>query len=417
MNGNLLIGKENTWEIDERIAEGGNGYIFKLKNNNNVLAKVFKYDSNSLDIIVQRRKARFFNEIGFLKEYSSQNIHMPQLIDECSGSSNPFFVVKRYHDIKWLYDQKLPYNEKLGLCIQLADAIEFIHSTGTAHRDIKPKNLLFEKHDGFINLILTDYGLISSDDLDSPGDRMGSYGYTPPELRFRDENTDDYFSSDVYEFAKTVYAFLSNTYHTFSEGLVIIGERDEIRTGGSSLFLEPIYEMIEKAIRYEMADRISIAECRNYLYKAKKLLTISFSSEWESKRNRRRILSTFVNTSNYSISRQDYISSFVSSVFKNEYDLELSEKKLIVRSIIEKPFPVSEITKGATFYELLYNQNEKMFFVIDHLVIQNDFADSYDLYIRNVNSDYTVSNVVMKYRVFKKNNKEVSSGFNMQPID
>ena len=399
MSGEVLAGKKQTWEILDQYAFGGNGTIYTLKNNDDYLAKVFKFD-DTRDVFVLNRKSRFIHEIEFLRQYSGTNKHMPLLMDESRNDDTPFFVMKKYHDINWLYQQKLSYEEKLEICLQLIEAIKFVHSTGTAHRDIKPKNLLFEENNG-INLILTDYGLISNDDLDSPGDKLGSYGFTPPELRIRDENTDNYFPSDVYEFAKTVYALLSNKSYSFSDGISIIGQENEIRIKGNDLFLEPIYEMIEMAIKYDMKKRINIDKCGEYISSALKLSQTHFSTEWNDKRDYRRVVSLLIDKASYSVKDQSHISLFINKIVNGKYDIKVGETRLLIDKIVERKLP-----DDGPFYELVYNTNERMTILIEQLVISNSFGDEYDVFIRRVNSSYIVSAGIEKFKFIKKNQNE-----------
>lgn len=405
MSGEILVGKEQEWEIAERLDSGGNGIIYKLKNDDGVLAKVFKY-GDSRDIFVANRKTRFLHEIQFLEKYGGANQHMPVLFDKSIDDEKPFFVMKKYHDIHWLYSKALSYEEKLNMCLQLLDAIIFVHSTGTAHRDIKPKNLLFEEKDG-VSLVLTDYGLISSDDLDSPGDRLGSFGFTPPELRYRNEETDNYFPSDVYEFAKTVYAFLSGVTFSFSDGISIIGQENEIRTKGDSLFLEPIYEMIEKAIKYDMEERIDVEKCKEYIQLSIGLLQTRFSTEWNEKREFRRIVSLLANKASHSVNDSNHISMFISNIVNGKYDIEINNKRLFVNKIVEKSLP----NDGRLYYELHHNSNEQMSIFIEQLIIPRSFDKEYDIFIRRVGVNFSVSNNLEKCKIVRKGQNEKVNDF------
>lgn len=60
MSGKLLKGKKTVWETTYDCDGGGNGTIYELKDHNDALAKVFKYDCNTPDVNIINRKKDFF---------------------------------------------------------------------------------------------------------------------------------------------------------------------------------------------------------------------------------------------------------------------------------------------------------------------------------------------------------------------
>lgn len=92
------------------------------------------------------------------------------------------------------------------LAAQAASALEFAHSRGVLHRDVKPSNLLLDESG---TLRLADFGLAkvldSEDELTETGDVVGSLRYLPPEAftGIRDER------SDVYGLGLTLYELLT----------------------------------------------------------------------------------------------------------------------------------------------------------------------------------------------------------------
>lgn len=77
-----------------------------------------------------------------------------------------------------------PFVERIGAVIEILDAIEYAHSQGVLHRDVKPSNAIVRTSDG--QVILVDFGLSyvfegqSSNDLTSR--YVGSVGYIPEEV-------------------------------------------------------------------------------------------------------------------------------------------------------------------------------------------------------------------------------------------
>ena len=90
--------------------------------------------------------------------------------------------------------------------IQAADALDYAHSQGVVHRDVKPSNLLLDA-DGTV--WVTDFGLAKGeadpDDLTHSGDLLGTLRYAPPE-RFAGRSD---ARGDVYGLGLTLYELLT----------------------------------------------------------------------------------------------------------------------------------------------------------------------------------------------------------------
>jgi len=91
----------------------------------------------------------------------------------------------------------------------IAEAIHFAHQRGTLHRDLKPQNVLIDRHD---QPRITDFGLAKIGDDDSrltrQGAVMGSPSYMPPEQA--SGNLDQVgVASDVYSLGAILYELLT----------------------------------------------------------------------------------------------------------------------------------------------------------------------------------------------------------------
>jgi len=97
------------------------------------------------------------------------------------------------------------YRSVARVGLQVAEALDYMHSQGLLHRDIKPSNLLLDTH-GVV--WITDLGLARADEsaaLTRTGDVVGTVRYMAPE-RFRGESV---ASSDVYSLGMTLYELLA----------------------------------------------------------------------------------------------------------------------------------------------------------------------------------------------------------------
>jgi serine/threonine protein kinase len=137
-------------------------------------------------------RLRFLTETQTLKQLGHHN-QIPQLI-ACFEEHERFYLVQEFIEGHALAAE-LPLNKAFGyfwsesevvtFLINVLEILEFVHSQGVIHCDVKPENLIRRSYDG--KLVLIDFGSIQPVDLsvDSvlPIYRIPvtSLGYIPPE--------------------------------------------------------------------------------------------------------------------------------------------------------------------------------------------------------------------------------------------
>ncbi|MCA8922267.1 MAG: protein kinase [Planctomycetes bacterium] len=102
----------------------------------------------------------------------------------------------------------LPPREALRVALHLCDALAYVHEQGVLHRDLKPRNVLFDAHDQprLIDFSLAVDLLDSDERLTQEGTILGTPGYMAPE-QARGEPIDE--RADVYGLGAVLYFMLT----------------------------------------------------------------------------------------------------------------------------------------------------------------------------------------------------------------
>jgi serine/threonine-protein kinase len=105
--------------------------------------------------------------------------------------------------------QRLTPAESGEILAPLSNALDFIHSQGVMHRDVKPANILLESVDGHWHIYLSDFGLGKNLKRDKPlpmiSRSMGTVEYMSPESIAK--HPADY-RTDIYSLAAIAYEML-----------------------------------------------------------------------------------------------------------------------------------------------------------------------------------------------------------------
>ena len=95
-----------------------------------------------------------------------------------------------------------------SLIAQVSDSLEYAHTCGIVHRDVKPGNLLLDTHG---KIWITDFGLAqiaTSEHMTQTGDMVGTLRYMSPEQASGNPGVIDH-RSDVYSLGATLYEMLT----------------------------------------------------------------------------------------------------------------------------------------------------------------------------------------------------------------
>jgi serine/threonine-protein kinase len=211
--------------IEEWIGGGGMGEVFRarqLSQNRPVAIKMMSTNS----AIGEKASSYFRREIEVLRDLlmpGGRSHHSIVSFYEIYEVDSQFQLVMEYVDGKnahdWVAELSGPLPIASGARIgrHLMQALEFAHSKGYVHRDVKPSNLLIFGPMHRPRVKLTDFGLAKSfaeteglTTLTRQGDIGGSIGFISPEhIRQFSEIREP---ADIYSAAATLFYLLTGKY-------------------------------------------------------------------------------------------------------------------------------------------------------------------------------------------------------------
>jgi predicted Ser/Thr protein kinase len=187
----------------KEIGRGGVGRVYKAWDETHqrwVAVKVIS-DRHSLEGLT-----RFRREVEICK-----SLHHPNIVAvyEFANADGKHLIAMQYVDGTTLDGTRLPPRRAAALVTTIAHALQYAHSHGIIHRDIKPQNIMVDR-DG--KPYLMDFGMAKSLDNTSSvtavGMAMGTPSYMSPEQALgRNQRVDR--RSDVYSLGAVLYALLT----------------------------------------------------------------------------------------------------------------------------------------------------------------------------------------------------------------
>jgi serine/threonine-protein kinase len=211
--------------IEEWIGGGGMGEVFRawqLSRNRPVAIKMISANC----VLGEKANGYFRREIEVLRDLLMPNGQChPSIVAfyEIYEVDSQFQLVMEYVDgknaLEWIkgIERPLPIASGAQIGRHLLSALDYAHSKGYVHRDVKPSNLLVMGPVHRPRVKLTDFGLAKSfaetegfNNLTRQGDIGGSIGFISPDhIR---EFSDIREPADVYCAAATLFYLLTNRY-------------------------------------------------------------------------------------------------------------------------------------------------------------------------------------------------------------
>ncbi|MBN2187849.1 MAG: serine/threonine protein kinase [Chitinispirillaceae bacterium] len=199
-----------TYKLGRLIGEGGMGKVYEAVHEfmgRTVAVKVINQEHTA-----DKTKAlRFFQEIRALIKLDHPNI--VTVYDAGRVHRNYYYAMELLPGpslLEYANPKKpLPEKEALAIIRQMARALSHAHANKVVHRDVKPENIIFDRH-GVPKL--TDFGIAMHHDqhhltLTTEGVTVGSLHYTSPEQVNGSRDIDA--RADIYSLGATLYYALT----------------------------------------------------------------------------------------------------------------------------------------------------------------------------------------------------------------
>ena len=169
------------FELLERIGEGGMGHVYRARyvpRNLEVAVKMVPEDVSDGTTL-----ARFEREMEVLKEL--KHPHIVRTFGGVSENKQRFYAMELMPggtvEDELQQRGRLSWEKVVEYGVQMCAALEYLHSKGIVHRDVKPSNFL-KGNDGRIKL--SDFGLasiVASRKITAEGRTAGTFLYMAPE--------------------------------------------------------------------------------------------------------------------------------------------------------------------------------------------------------------------------------------------
>uniref|UniRef100_A0A3P8R0F1 Protein kinase domain-containing protein n=1 Tax=Astatotilapia calliptera TaxID=8154 RepID=A0A3P8R0F1_ASTCA len=176
----------NRYKVEAFLGEGGFGIVAKCRDTKTNRAVAIKVNRNHPDTLQQAKLEIFILEQlrrldpdaanivkwnGFFHDGERVCLNF-EILDQCL-----------WDYIRDRKNQGLPISEVRPILHQLTNALSHLGSVGIVHADLKSRNIMVvNRHESPIKVKLIDFGLACPASAVMPGDRVGTVGYSAPEV-------------------------------------------------------------------------------------------------------------------------------------------------------------------------------------------------------------------------------------------
>ena len=231
------------------------------------------------DLTLGRRVAlkvllqRFLDDPNFVERFrreakAAAGLNQANLVSiyDWGEVDGTYFIVMEYVEGETLKDLvrrqgRLGGSEAVRILLQLLAALEFAHRTGIVHRDVKPQNVMLDRHG---NVKVTDFGIARAGDsgMTEAGSILGTAQYLAPE-QAKGQRVDE--RSDLYSVGIVLYEMLTGTVPFKGDSAVTVALKHVNEMAAEPAQLVPglpyaLNQIVLKAIAKDPDQRYQTAE-------------------------------------------------------------------------------------------------------------------------------------------------------------